>query len=331
MNDEFEVKKAALELIREDARFIYALIDIQNSQKEKNNFFSMALPYLGIFADGAEQWFKKVGINAPQFNQEEKKYYTHLRVSHKILEEGYETFKAKLEKVLKKSDDFFREPMTLAKRVLGYDNVGVDLFHGNFCGNTLLVLTYLPNLTIVDVGNGEKLKKISEVAGKLAGFCGVSELPVFKYKPSIRLETDDYNFYKRTPLNKDDALGLVLFSIVCLINYIIIFLNEVFIEEIPQKLKYAYLLYYYLCDFIEDMNDNTGLNIFIDRKHYCRDFRNCLSHYGLGQYMKKKDIRNDDLLKGLTQKAFKEDYYKTKECIYKYLNNLVNQIGDIIF
>ena len=72
-----KVQKAAYELIQSDARFIYSLIDIQNKAKYNNsNFMMMAQPYIGIFADGAEQWCRKMKIDGtPSFNKDEKEFY----------------------------------------------------------------------------------------------------------------------------------------------------------------------------------------------------------------------------------------------------------------
>ena len=71
-----KVQKAAFDLIQSDARFIYTLVDMQNNAKNINsNYVMMSIPYIGIFADGAEQWCKKIGLNAPRFNDEEKEYY----------------------------------------------------------------------------------------------------------------------------------------------------------------------------------------------------------------------------------------------------------------
>lgn len=39
-----------------------------------------------------------------------------------------------------------------------------------------------------------------------------------------------------------------------------------------------------------------------------RNFRNCLAHYGLGQYLSESDLIDDDVLKGLTNKAFNMNY-----------------------
>lgn len=89
-----KIQETAYELIREDARFIYALTHIsQNARNIDSNYICMSLPYIGIFADGAEQWGKKVKLNTPRFNSEEKKFYEQVRQSHKLFEKSYQKVK----------------------------------------------------------------------------------------------------------------------------------------------------------------------------------------------------------------------------------------------
>ena len=58
-----KVQQAAFDLIREDARFLYAITDImRNAKNIDSNYICMSLPYIGLFADGAEQWCKKIGL-----------------------------------------------------------------------------------------------------------------------------------------------------------------------------------------------------------------------------------------------------------------------------
>ena len=54
----------------------------------------------------------------------------------------------------------------------------------------------------------------------------------------------DYHFFRNSPIKLKNNLGFVLFCILCNINYIIEFLDKYFVEEIPQKFKYAYLQYF---------------------------------------------------------------------------------------
>lgn len=102
-------------------------------------------------------------------------------------------------------------------------------------------------------------------------------------------------------------------------------------EEIPQKFKFAYLQYYYLCDFIKELNAANGTTFYINDSIKDRNFRNCLAHYGLGQYLSESDLNNDDLLKGLTNKAFNMNYLDAKDKLYLYLTELTNQIKAEIF
>ena len=84
------VQTAAYELIQSDARFLYTLTDIgQRAKSISSNYIMMCQPYIGVFADGAEQWCKKAGLNAPNFNDKEKTYYGALRQGHKLLEKTY--------------------------------------------------------------------------------------------------------------------------------------------------------------------------------------------------------------------------------------------------
>lgn len=74
-----KVQKAAFELIQSDARFLNTIIDINTNTKNiDSNFLMMCQPYIGIFADGAEQWCRKMGLAAPVFNKKEKTYYSLL-------------------------------------------------------------------------------------------------------------------------------------------------------------------------------------------------------------------------------------------------------------
>lgn len=92
-----KVQNAAYELIQSDARFLYTLTDMsQNASNINSNYILMCQPYIGIFANGAEQWCKKLGLKESSFNEREKKYYDSLRQSHKLLEKTYDEYAALL-------------------------------------------------------------------------------------------------------------------------------------------------------------------------------------------------------------------------------------------
>ena len=109
------------------------------------------------------------------------------------------------------------------------------------------------------------------------------------------------------------------------------FIEKYFIEEIPQKFKFAYLQYYYLCDFIKEFSVANNIGIGLNSSFKNRGIRNCLAHYGLGQFLSEDDVIEDDVLKGLTYKAFGMDYNSTKEHLFEYLRELTEQIKYMIF
>ena len=132
-------------MIQSDARFLYTLVDMsQNASNISSNYIMMCQPYIGIFADGAEQWCKKLGLKAPLFNEQEKNYYDALRQSHKLLEKTYSEYANLLMSKLAESDQYFYSNRSLREKVFGYYNVGTDLFNGEYCGNTILGAAYIP-------------------------------------------------------------------------------------------------------------------------------------------------------------------------------------------
>ena len=321
------VQKAAYELIQADARFLYTLTDIQRNAKNiSSNYIMMSQPYIGLFTDGAEQWCQKLGLGAPQFTDTEKTYYTALRQSHKLYEMSYSDYLSALMEKFKASDDYFYKNRRLREKLLGYYNVGTDLCNSHFCGNTILCALYTPVDTLNDKEIGPWIRDISVVSGKLAGFFDCQNLPPYNYDDSILVKYEDYHFYKNCPLKKRTELGFLLFSILCSVNYAIKFIDQYFVEEIPQKFKFAYLQYYYLCDFIKELNKINGTSLILDDSLKDRSFRNCLAHYGLGQFLSESDLIASDPLKGLTNKAFNMDYFSAKEKLYSFLQELVDQI-----
>ncbi len=320
------VQKCAYYLMQEDARFLYSLVDIsKNTDNLDSNYICMSMPYIGLFADGAEQWCKKVGLAVPSFTQEEKEYYVHLRSSIKSFEQGYAEYLDSIKLHLYKSDEHFKN---IRFGRLLYYNVGTDIFLGSFCGNTILCSSYIP-YDCFEKSIGVQLKNISVVAGKIAAALGCNKFEPYKHvdeKSSYR----DYHFYNNSPLRMNNDIGLVLFCVLCSINYVTTFIEKYYSDEIPQKLKFAYLQYYYLCDFLSQIEKYTNIKIEIDVSLKNREFRNCLAHYGLGTYMKEMDLVQGDMLVGLTNKAFGMDYYETKRKINGILENITRQIENMI-
>jgi len=323
-----KIQTAAYELIQSDARFLCTLADIcQKARNINSNYIMMCQPYLGVFADGAEQWCKKIGLDAPNFNEREKVYYTALRQSHKLLEKTYVEYASLLMKKLEESDNYFYSIRSLREKILGYYNVGTDLCNGKYCGNTILCAAHNPISLLGNQDAGVTIRDISVIAGKLAAFFECKSFPTYQYDDDKNIvKYKDYHFFNNCPLKEKTELGVVLFSILCNINYVTVFIEHYFTEEIPQKFKFAYLQYYYLCDFVKKINTTKGTRLIINDSMHNRAFRNCLAHYGLGQCLAEDEILSTDLLKGLTIKAFHLEYAEAKHQLFECLNSLRDQI-----
>lgn len=326
-----KVQQAAHALIREDARYIYTIMDMSLNAKNINtNYILMALPYIGIFVDGTEQWCKKLNFGAPEFNSQEKKFYTEIRQKHKLFEKGYDDYFSILLEKLSESEKYFHSNRSILEKMLGYRNVGTDLCVGEFCGNTVLCSMYLPVSIFENQNVGYYIRDMSRVAGRLVAFISDPDVKPYKYNDKLIIKYKDYHFFNSSPLKMNSKLGFFLFSLLCSINYVVEFIENYFIDEIPQKFKFAYLQYYYLCDFIKEFNERNDIRLDLDNELYDRKFRNCIAHYGLGQFISENELIADDPLKGLTNKAFGQSYQVVKENLYGKLRNLTAQIKELI-
>ena len=232
------VQDAAFELIQSDSRYLYTLVDIsKNAKKIRSNYIGMSVPYIGIFTDGAEQWCKKIKVEAPNFNPAEKKYYTKLRLGHKLFELSYETFKSLLMEKLRESNEYFFRNRSSLEKIVGYYNVGTDVFKGEFCGNTILCSIYMPITTLGNKLSGSIIRDMSVIAGELAATFGCTEYPVLNYDDKQVAEYKDFHFYDKSPLKMNNDLGFVLFSILCSVNFATIFIENYFLEEIRVNHK----------------------------------------------------------------------------------------------
>lgn len=72
-------------------------------------------------------------------------------------------------------------------------------------------------------------------------------------------------------------------------------------EEIPTKLRFSYILYYYLCDILPQVNSMHKTNFCLDTRYQFGEFRNAMAHYKLGVYLKTDEVIISDLMFGMTQ------------------------------
>ncbi|MCL2360671.1 MAG: hypothetical protein FWC73_02520 [Defluviitaleaceae bacterium] len=325
-----KVQEKSYKLIQADARFVYTLTRILRSPNApKSNYIMMLQPFIGLFADGSEQWGRKVGIDTPVFTEKEKNHYTEMRNSIKLFDMNYDELFNKLRNALNESDKYFYDTRTLRSKLSGlYYNAGVDLQGNTFCGNTILCSLYTPFYKFSDEQYGTYIKDTSIVAGKLAAVYGGNSTLPYHVNGNLTFRYEDYHFFSACPRDINSYDDFILFSILCSVNFIRVFINQYFVDEFPTKLRFAYLQYYYLTTLIPQMNQKLATNFTINLQYKNDKFRNCMAHYGLGVALKETDIIESDMFFGLSNQLLDMSYTEIKTAIYSELDLFSEQLTE---
>ena len=328
-----KVQEKSYNLIQKDARFVYTLTTVfRSSNALKSNYIMMLQPFIGLFADGCEQWGRKVGIDTPIFSEKEKKHYTEMRKSTKLFDMTYDELFNTLKMALIESDKYFYDTRTLQSKLCGlYYNAGVDLQGDTFCGNTVLCSIYAPFYKFSDKQYGKYIKNMSIVAGKLATVYGGSNTQPYRVNDSLKFRYEDYHFFNKCPRDIKNHDDFLLFSLLCSINFVRVFICQYFTDEFVTKLRFAYLQYYYLTTLIPQINQKLATNFAINRQYKNDKFRNCMAHYGLGASLKETDIIESDMLYGLSNLIFNMSYIDIKTAIYSELDSFSEELTNYLF
>ena len=292
------------------------------------------MPYIGIIIDGVEDWLKsfnnsqKEKLELPLFSVEEQEYYEELRSSIKLWSNSYRDIFLRLETHYYESDKYFGELCKpIAKELKLYDIFGADLVNGKFCGNTILCGYYTPKYSYGS-NIGEYLKSMGNIGGQyISLFNAIIEYAVDE---NMSFETRDYGGFIKSPVGNDFSNKFVLFSILCQINFILYCVDQYIVPEIPTKLRFAYLLYYYLLRILPELNIQMKSDFIISNKWDSQIFRNAMAHYKLGILLKESEIREDDMMFGLTNKVWGLGYKETKNEIILALTGLASQIEEYL-
>lgn len=324
------VQKAAIKLIENDLRFLYSFTIALKDSSVRAEYTLALLPYIGVIIDGVENWLisynnsNKEKIIAPIFTKEEKEHYSVMRNAIKLWDNDFAAIYEKLNKLYYESDKYFSNCCKpIAHYLKLYDIYGVFTVNKIMCNNTILSAYYYPNYSFNNI-DGEKIKSISEIAGKYIALFGANNS--FDICENIIYENIDYGGFVKSPVGNKFSEKFVLLCLVCQINFIIECINKTVTDEVSTKLRIGYLLYYYICNAIDDINNKCKTNFIISNKYYSTKFRNAMAHYKLGVSLSKNDLIKDDLFFGLTDKLFNKPYLEIKNFIYQELGNLSKQI-----
>ena len=319
---------ASLLLMQNDLRFLYTLV--YHSKEIKSNYTVSSMPYIGLIVDGVEDWIKAynnshaVKFDMPTFTQQEQTYYEKMRSCIKLWDNSYATVYSELKRLYLLSDSYFSSTCKpIAKRMRIYDIFGVDLADGCYCGNTILCSYYVPDYDFHQQ-NGERIKALSVIAGKYTALFQATT--PYKVNTNISFNCADYGGFVKSPVGNAFSDKFVLFSLLCQINYIVKCINEYIIDETTTKLRFSYILYYYVLRILPEINTELSTQFDIDNKWNSDALRNAMAHYKIGLALKESELIPSDPLFGLTQKYLNCDYNSLKNGIMQELMSLATQL-----
>lgn len=319
---------ASLLLMQNDLRFLYTLL--YNSKEIKSNYTVSSMPYIGLIIDGVEDWLKSYNnshtakFNVPTFTVQEQDHYEKMRSCIKLWDNSYATVYDELKRLYLLSNKYFANICKpIAKKMKIYDIFGVDLADGCYCGNTVLCSYYVPDYDFHQQ-NGEKTKKLSIIAGKYIALFQTAT--PYKVNAHISFTCTDYGGFVKSPVGNTFSDKFVLFSLLCQINYIVKCIDEYILDETTTKLRFSYILYYYILRILPEINTKLSAQFVIDNKWNSDAFRNAMAHYKIGVALKDGELIPSDPLFGLTQKYLNCDYNNLKNGIMQELMSLASQL-----
>lgn len=318
--------------MKNDLRLIYTIF--ANTNIVSPSYYMAFMPYMGMIIDGVEDWIKcynnsnKDKLEIPLFTQEEQQYYEAMRNSVKMFENGVDVVYEMLQEKYLKSDKYFSSLCNpIAKTLHLYDIFGVLKINGEYCDNTILDSCYAPFYEYGKV-DGEFYKQMMIIGGKYLACFNVTE--AYPIKTDSVFSTSGYGGFVKSPVGNEFSYRLLLFTIYCQINFVIKCIDEFIDSEISTKLRLSYILYYYLLKILPDINTKYNCDFRMSDKYNSDIFRNAMAHYKLGVLLKEDEIVENDIMFGLTQKCFSEDYLSVKDFIVEELKKLSNDIKDYL-
>lgn len=327
-----KIQEKSKQLMCNDLRILYTTM--KNGEYTKPNYYIALMPYMGIVIDGVEDWVNaynnsmKDKLDIPVFNDEEKVYYEMMRNSTKIFKDGYKDAYDMLKEKYEESINHFSSVCKPIAKILHlYDIFGIYTMNGEYCGNTILGSYYLP-FHRYDKDFGEKIRKLSKIGGAYIWHFNATQ--EYSVKPNCVFDDKDFGGFIKSPVGNRYGIKFLLLCIYCQINFIIHCIDEFIVEETSSKLRFAYILYYYLLNAIPKINEDIKSNFSIDNKYYNELFRNSMMHYKLGVALKENELVEDDHMYGLTQKFFHTDYLTLKNGVINELKNLKFQLKEFL-
>ena len=345
----------SLNLILNDANTIKIVYENIQNEDFASVFFMGIIPYISIWIDSTSEFFKQMNIEI--YTTEDKELVKEIRSKIKMYNE-------KIKKNVEKSNLIYEFHNSLFKstskykfiRILNlYDDFGTYLSNNKYIGNTYLYNWYYGCSRKKEIGNmdiiREKSYKIGEILGSTLQILGEffdKDSKKILLDNKLEISYKDYNLSNRSSKifnnTYDKDITLILFNILCSINFVLYFLNNILPKDNFLYFRIKYNCYYYSMYSLNKIIDYNKINKYdsytleskinklkIEDRIVRNRFRNCMSHYQVTNY----DLEEDEILLdvpfyGLIEKYFGKDFNSLNREIYEKLTELSNILEDLI-
>lgn len=345
-------------LLRDDWESALKLVNNIKGKEYEDIFYLQMIPYFSFLCKGILEFCESnnlVGIIIDDKNTE--KIMANMRVKIKLYSEK-KTRPIKSAKELEKIHflfhEYFKKKNYSSNNILmllipvKFPDFGTYSISDKFIGNIYLNYWYINEiLSIEEIGiekGKENIKLFSEGVGRILAAIKQEDINTFK-NPIINIIEKDFSL-KDNNTNifndkYDKYISLLLFNILCSINFIIYFLCKILPEDNKFCFRIKFICYYSsissLVKLINKAENDKKINIGIENYHekikYLEELktslgeysklRNCIFHYKV----RKEDIDIKEILPsepfyGLIEKYTGENFYSFSKKIDKNLNEI---------
>lgn len=330
-------------------------------EDERDIFFMNIMPYASMCIDSATELF--INTFEIKFISEEewnlaKRIRTKLKMYNKKIKRNVEV----LDSIYSFQDEYFEDlcKFQFIKDSKMYYNFGTYLLENKYIGNNFLFHWYFgyedKKNKNKKVDEFETMKassiNIGKILGKLIDAIGkYEEGEIDLYDINLRVIYNDYNLskdkYKLFSDNYYESITIIIFNILCSINFILYFLGKIIRNSNQFYFRAKYLCYYYSILNLSVIENYTKINykkrnslddlyksikdLNLNSELINTPFRNCMAHYIIKEeYIKENELKLDVPLYGLVEKYFGKDYVSLNNEIHDNLVRLANVIEDFI-
>lgn len=272
------------------------------------------IPYISLVINESLKWCNKCNIRILKLSDEENYVIKRLRVKCKFhtgdTEYSFDEQKKRLEEAIMIEKYYYENQSWLAKQLYKsgiIKDVGTYMSNERYIGNTILYSDYFEPFRDTQKSiyeSGQKIFDFSVNIGKIIQ----SIIVTLDGKP---YKCKNEHVYFKAHTYKDYFLNncffysgnidkLMLFNILCSINFIMNYLTNILDENSSLLFRIKYLTLYHATENLKqlkffEINDNVLLK---------RNFRNVMAHYGIFKALEESNVIKDVMMFGLIESNF---------------------------